>query len=83
MEAIGELKNKIREKGNNMEEKDFDKIMMKSGSQAGLDPKKGEKTKARTDVIGQIKENKDRRNQLFPHAKKGDKGRIGSGRFNR
>lgn len=32
MEAIGELKNKIREKGNNMEEKDFDKIMMKSGS---------------------------------------------------
>ena len=34
-----------------MEEKDFDKIMLKSGSKAGLDPKKGEKTKKRTDVI--------------------------------
>jgi hypothetical protein len=66
-----------------MEEKDFDKIMLKSGSSAGLDPKKGEKTKKRTNVIGQIKENKERRDQVFPKAKKGDTGRIGEGRFNR
>lgn len=51
MAAIGELKEKIREKGNNMEDKDFDKIMRTTASKVGLDPKKGEKTKKRVDVV--------------------------------
>lgn len=79
MAAIGELKEKIREKGHNMEDKDFDKIMRTTASKVGLDPKKGEKTKKRTDVLSQIKNTPN----PFPKAKKGERGRIGEGRFNR
>lgn len=66
-----------------MQEKDFDKIMLKSGSQAGLDPKKGEKTKEKTTVVGQIKLNKEKKAENYPKAKKNERGRIGSGRFSR
>jgi hypothetical protein len=45
MKAIDELKSDIRA-GKDLTDKDFNKIMMNTGSKAGLDPKKGEKTKS-------------------------------------
>ena len=43
MKAISELKSKIKEKGGDIDEKEFKSIMMKTGSKAGLDHQKGEK----------------------------------------
>jgi len=80
MAAIGVLKDQIKS-GANVGDKEFNSIMMKSGSQMGLDPKKGEKTKNKSSVIGQIKGQKpvapksDMPN--FAKAKKGEKGRLG------
>jgi len=45
--------------------------MLQDGSNMGQDPKKGSKTGERVKVIDQIK-----------RAKKGETGRVGSGRFN-
>ena len=45
MAAIGELKEKINS-GKDVNDKEFNKIMMTTGSKQGMDPKKGEKTKA-------------------------------------
>lgn len=56
--------------------------MMKTGSKAGLDHQKGERPKKRTSVMDKIKVNST--SQLtYPKAKKGEKDRIGKGRFNR
>ena len=44
MAAIDTLKDRIKTTGGDIEEKEVNKIML-SGSQMGLDPKKGEKTK--------------------------------------
>jgi hypothetical protein len=48
------LKERIKTTGGNIDEKEVNKIML-SGSQMGLDPKKGEKTKNRTKVLDKIK----------------------------
>ena len=74
IKAIDELKSEIRS-GKDLEDKDFNKIMMKTGSKHGLDPKKGEKTKSSQKIIDQVKK--------MPTGKKDDKGRVGKGRFNR
>lgn len=66
-----------------MSEKEVNKIMM-SGSQMGLDPKKGEKTKSRTKVLDKIKGKDGGKGSVpFGKAKKGEEGRVGKGRFNR
>ena len=55
-----------------------------SGSQMGLDPKKGEKTKSRTKVLDKIKGKDGSKGGVpFGNAKKGEEGRVGKGRFNR
>jgi hypothetical protein len=74
MQAIDVLKDKIKEKGGDLGDKEFNKIMLSHGSKMGLDPKKGEKTQSRTKVMDKIK---------IKGAKKGEVGRVGSGRFNR
>jgi len=74
LNAIGTLKEKIKQSGGDIEEKEFDRIMSKEGSKQGVDPRKGAKPENRTSVIDQIK---------FSSAKKGEKGRLGTGRFNR
>ena len=66
------MKEKIRSNNGDLDDKEFDKIMLQDGSKMGQDPKKGTKTGERTRVIDQIK-----------GAKKGEAGRVGSGRFNR
>lgn len=73
------LKDKIKSSGGDLEEKEFNKIMLSHGSKQGLDPKKGEKTASRTKVMDKIKT----KEKPFPSAKKGDQGRVGAGRFNR
>ena len=55
MAAIDELKEKIKTSGGEIESKDFDKIMLKTGSKEGLDPAKGKKTAQRVKVVDQIK----------------------------
>lgn len=89
MNAIDELKSKIKEKGGDMSDKDFDKIMKQKGSKQGLDPEKGKRTERRTNVLDQIK-NKGQKPgttqdaaPFFAKAKKGEAGRVGAGRFNR
>ena len=72
--AIEKLKSTVREKGGDVTEKEFDKIM-KTGSKAGLDTEKGQRSKPSTKVIDQVK--------AIPRVKKGEAGRIGSGRFNK
>jgi len=79
--AIDELKEKIKKSGGDIETKEFDKIMLKTGSKEGLDPAKGQKTKERVKVVDQIK-NKQAP-APFARAKKGEAGRLGKGRFNR
>ena len=50
---------------------------MLHGSKSGIDPKKGQKTKARDgNVIDQVKR------AVIPKAKRGESGRVGGGRFN-
>ena len=49
--AINILKDKIKS-GDDVGDKEFNNIMMTSASKMGLDPKKGEKTKTKTTVIG-------------------------------
>lgn len=44
----------MKQSGGDLSEKEVNKIMM-SGSQMGIDPKKGEKTKSRTKVLDKIK----------------------------
>ena len=44
MAAIDVLKDKIKAGNGDLEEKEFNKIMLSHGSKMGLDPKKGEKT---------------------------------------
>lgn len=86
--AIDTLKTRIRTEGGDIDEKEVNKIMS-TGSQMGLDPKKGEKTKSKTKVLDKIKgkvkdlEKKDSKSVPFGKAKKGESGREGSGRFNR
>jgi|TARA_B110000305_G_scaffold224968_1_gene271038 hypothetical protein len=53
--AIDELKEKIKTSGGDVDKKEFDKIMLKTGSKEGLDPAKGKKTAARVKVVDQIK----------------------------
>ena len=48
---------------------------MKSGSKAGLDTEKGQRSTPKTKAIDQVK--------AIPRVKKGEAGRIGSGRFNK
>ena len=75
------MKERIKTTGGNIDEKEVNKIML-SGSQMGLDPKKGEKTKNRTKVLDKIK-GKDPRSKKssetpdmpFGKAKKGEDGR--------
>lgn len=55
MAAIDELKEKIKTSGGDVDKKEFDKIMLKTGSKEGLDPAKGKKTAARVKVVDQIK----------------------------
>ena len=55
MKAINELKERIKEKGGDVTDKEFDKIMKQSGSKQGLDPEKGKRTEKRTSVMDQIK----------------------------
>ena len=55
MKAIDTLKEKIRGTNGDLEEKEFDKIMLSDGSKMGQDPKKGSKTGERVRVIDQIK----------------------------
>lgn len=50
IKAIDELKTDIRA-GKELTDKDFNKIMMNTGSKHGLDPKKGEKTRSSTKII--------------------------------
>lgn len=50
MNAIDILKTQIKEKGD-VDDKEFKKIMLNSGSKQGLDPIKGEKTKSKNKVI--------------------------------
>lgn len=90
MNAINELKQKIREKGGDLGEKDFDKIMKQSASRQGLDPEKGKRTERRVSVMDQIKfKGKkaptagDEGRPSFPKAQRGEAGRVGQGRFNR
>lgn len=56
MKAIDELKEKVRG-GQDVGDKEFNKIMMTTGSKMGLDPKSGEKTKSsnRATAIERIK----------------------------
>ena len=83
MNAINILKDKIKS-GANVGDKEFNSIMMSSGSKMGLDPRKGEKTKSKQTVIGQIKGQKPLKEMPnFAKAKRGESGRVGGGRFNR
>jgi len=41
MDAIEAIKDKIKEKGGDMDNKDFDKIMKEVGSKSGVDTAKG------------------------------------------
>ena len=66
LQAIDVLKDKIKSTGGDIEEKDFNSIMMKQGSKVGLDPEKGKKTMKRESVMDQIR---------FGKAKKGEAGR--------
>ena len=75
LEAIKTLKEKINKQGGDIDDKDFNKIMLQKGSKMGMDPQKGKRTEERTKVLDQIKQ--------FPRAKKGEDGRVGKGRFNR
>jgi hypothetical protein len=38
MEAINTLKDKIKKQGGDIDDKDFNKIMMSKGSKMGMDP---------------------------------------------
>jgi predicted ATP-dependent Lon-type protease len=79
LEAIDVLKDKIKSSGGDVEEKEFNKIMLSHGSKEGLDPAKGEKTASRTKVMDKIKTKPGDKSGV----KKGEQGRIGQGRFNR
>ena len=77
MEAIEAIKKTVREKGE-IDDKEFDKIMKSKGSKEGLDPEKGQKTKARDgNTLDKAKAIQ------YPKARKGEQGRVGAGRFNR
>jgi len=45
------LKNKIKEKGGDMDDTEFDKIMKSVGSKSGVDTAKGKKSEKRVSVI--------------------------------
>ena len=80
IEAIEELKKTVREKGD-VNDKEFDKIMRNTGSKAGLDQVKGERRsksegKGKEKVLDQVKRD-------YPKVRKGEHGRVGTGRFNR
>jgi hypothetical protein len=51
LKAIDTLKEKIRGTNGDIDDKEFDKIMMTDGSKMGQDPKKGSKTGERVKVI--------------------------------
>jgi len=73
MEAISELKEKIKSKSGDVDDKEFNKIMMNKGSQRGVDPRRGQKTQKKDTVLDQVR---------YAKAKKGEAGRVGKGRFN-
>ena len=90
--AIEELKKAVRAKQGDVSEKEFDKIMKKNASKQGLDPEKGKRTEKRVSVMDQIKMRgkrdqtrspSDNQMPVFPRAKKGEEGRVSTGRFNR
>jgi rRNA-processing protein EBP2 len=76
MAAIDVLKDRIKAGNGDVEEKEFNKIMLSHGSKMGIDAVKGEKSQSRTKVMDKIK-------TPIPQAKKGEPGRVGTGRFNK
>lgn len=55
MNAITELKDKIKQSGGDIKDGEFEKIMLKTGSKEGMDPEKGKRTKERVTMIDKLK----------------------------